>query len=159
MKKSILISALAIATLLPFSCKKKEETKVTETTNANQPVTPVTPVDPRDAYTGTYSVVDTLVYNYPGAPQPIVSNYVLQVTKGNTKKDTIYLNNLSNGGKNILALMAGTLISIPTQSIAASSSMEYISGFGSLNGSKIGYNTSQNLPGASKTNKGLGTKQ
>jgi hypothetical protein len=104
--------------------------------------------DPRDAYIGNYLVTDSLFMFGDFSERKI---YTLQVTTGGTKKDTIYLNNLSNSGKNFIAIMVGSSFSIPSQQV---SEPYYLDGNGNFNGNSVSYQTSGDV----YMNKGEGTR-
>lgn len=80
------------------------------------------------------------------------TSYALQITTGNTKSDTIYLNNLLNRGKSFFAIMAGSNFSIPSQQVDGP---YYITGSGNFNNNVITYKTSGDI----YENRGTGTKQ
>lgn len=105
--------------------------------------------DPRSAYTGSYTVTDTLwIAGSATAPE----NFVLSITTGNTASDTLYFNNMWNQGYSVYALLSGNFFSFPSQQIDGP---YYMTGSGNFNGSALYYSTS----GDSYVNHGYGTKQ
>lgn len=103
--------------------------------------------DPRDAYTGSYLVTDSL---FMMGSFSEIKVYTLQVSTGGTKKDTIYLNNLSDSGKNFHAILTGSNFSIPSQQV---SGPYYLNGNGNFGNNAISYQTSGDV----YVNKGEGT--
>lgn len=69
-------------------------------------------VDSRDQLIGNYLITDSL---FSGGVFVEEKVYVLQINKGNTKKDTLYINNFWNGGGSLEAINAGPNFSIPSQ--------------------------------------------
>jgi hypothetical protein len=155
-KTQVLIAAVLIAMLTMTGCKKEGCTDPVATNYDSQAkeddgscIFPEPDPDARDPYLGNYFVTDSM---WLGGNFYEVKIYTLQVTTGGTKKDTIYLNNLWNGGTNYIALMAGSNFSIPSQQV---SGPYYASGNGSFNNNVITYQTSGDV----YQNKGTGTKQ
>jgi hypothetical protein len=106
-------------------------------------------VDPRDSFIGNYWVTDSLFFegNFTGTDP-----YALQVSKGNTIKDTLYFGNFLNSGGSAYALLAGNNFSIPWQEIVTS---VHTNGSGKFENNTISYETSE----GSNSQKGYGTKQ
>lgn len=100
-------------------------------------------VDSRDQLVGNYLVTDSLFSSGVFVEEKV---YVLQINKGDTKKDTIYINNFWNGGGSLEAINAGPNFSIPSQS--------GVSGLGKVTGSTITFD----IADGGADHKGTGTK-
>lgn len=105
--------------------------------------------DPRDEFLGTYLVTDSM---WLGGSFYEVKTYVLSVTTGGTVSDTVYLNNLWNGGAGYYAVISGENFSIPSQQV---SGPYYASGSGNFQNHSITYETSGDV----YVNEGTGPKQ
>lgn len=92
--------------------------------------------DPRDAYLGTYTVVDSM--NLLGSFDH-ETNYSLNVTTGGTVSDTLLLTNLWGDGGAYKCLLINESITIYSQQV---SGPYYTSGSGSLANALINYSTS-----------------
>jgi hypothetical protein len=153
---SLSIAAVLICTTL--SCKKEGCTDATAT-NYNSEAKkddgsctypPV--VDPRDAFLGNYSVIDS---GFGGGTTFVEAvTYTLSLTTNGTASDTIYLNNLSNNGKNYFSILSGSTFTIPSQTEAGPYTLY---GSGSFSGSQITYSTYSG-PGNNYLNEGSGSK-
>lgn len=154
MKTKILISAAFLVLIGMASCNKKGCTDPAATNYDSKAKKDdgsciLPPPDPRAQYLDSYQVVDSL-YMFGNFSERQV--YTLLVTTGGTASDTIYLNNLWNGGSNFMALMAGSSFSIPSQQV---SGPYYATGNGNFSGNTITYQTSGDV----YVNEGEGTKQ
>ncbi len=105
--------------------------------------------DPRDAFLGSYEVVDSL---FMFGEFYSKTNYILLVGTGNTISDTVYLNNLWGDGRAYLAIIADNIFNIPSQQVDGP---YYTSGNGNFNGNVITYETSGDV----YLHKGSGTKK
>mgnify|MGYP000903916542 CR=1 FL=1 len=106
---------LSVCSLTFVSCKKEGCTNTAasnydEKAKKDDGSCKVPTTDSRDQIVGNYLITDSLFVGGSFSEEKV---YVLQVTKGDTKKDTIYLNNLWNEGGSVMAINAGSNFSIP----------------------------------------------
>lgn len=119
MKKKLFLTAIAgtCVALTLVSCKKGGCTDATAS-NYNAEAKKddgsckKAIVDSRDQLVGNYLVTDSLFSADVFVEEKV---YVVQINKGDTKKDTLYVNNFWNGGGSLEAINAGPNFSIPTQ--------------------------------------------
>ena len=156
MKKTVVLVLGLFCIGLMVSCKKEGciyATAINYDTDAEKDdgscIFPEPEPDVRDAYIGSYLVADSL-FQFGSFTE--VNTYILQVSKGGTVSDTIYLNNLWNDGKNFIAVIAGDNFSIPSQQV---SGPYYASGNGNFSNNIIAYQTSGDV----YENRGVGPKQ
>ena len=117
----------------------------------DQPLPPSTGPDARSAFTGTYLMRDSSWFN--GAPvTPPYVYYILAVTTGGTRADTLYFNYLTNGNANYYAILSGSNFTFPPQT----ANVNYtLNGDGSFTDSTVYYQT---LIGGAYS-RGRGTRQ
>ncbi len=100
-------------------------------------------VDSRDQLIGNYLVTDSMFNAGVFVEEKV---YVLQINKGNTKKDTLYINNFWNNGGSLEGINAGPNFSIPSQGGT--------SGIGKVNGNSITFT----IEAGGADHKGSGTR-
>lgn len=151
-KRSLAIAAIAgmCSAFMFVSCKKDgctdaAATNYEEKAKKDDGSCKYNSTDSRDQVVGNYLITDSLFVGGVFSEQKV---YVLQVTKGETKKDTLYINNFWNEGGSLQAITAGTNFSIPSQM--------GLSGLGKVTGSTMTFTIEQ---GGGSEHKGVGTKQ
>ena len=130
---SFFLAFISLAILIT-ACKKED----TSTQNNNNPSTQT---DNRDQYVGNYIVTDSTIYEMSGQTQngPI-ETYILNISKGNTSKDTLFFNNLWNSNANYEAVLINDFFSFSLQQIE--NSAFGFTGNGNFNENQITYHTS-----------------
>lgn len=149
MKKTIIYAVLFSAIAVTASCRKKgctDETALNYNAEAKKDDGSCI-ADPRVQFLGNYSVTDS---SFGGGSFLSTEVYTLNVGTGNTKSDTIYLNNWRNTGDNYRAFLAGSTFSVPDNGDPANG---HISGSGSFGNNTITYKA-QNFSGFETRGKG-----
>ncbi len=150
-KKTLTLTALAVTccAMMLAGCKKEGCTDSTAS-NFNPDAKKddgsckKSLTDSRDLLVGNYLVTDSVFVAGVFSEEKI---YVLQITKGNTKKDTVYVNNFWNEGGSLEGITAGINFSIPSQG--------GVSGLGKVSGGALTFDISA----GGADHKGSGTRQ
>lgn len=156
-KRTLLFGAL----ILSLTACKKEGCTDAAATNYDEKAKKddgscIYPVDERDQYMGSYLVKDSVYQPGPNPTWAVGQEYILQISKGNTVKDTIFINNAGNYGAKKTAILVGSHFVIE----ANSGDSQYIgSGSGSFEGNKINYSMRSYVPGPTPNIYGKGSKQ
>lgn len=164
MKKSILLISVGFLSLTIFiSCKKEGCTNsnaINYDIKANKDdgscIYENNPdaLDERTVYLGKYLVTDSIAQPGPNNEWEVGSPYLIQITTGNTLKDTIFINDLAGYGENRMAILSGDIFNITTNT-----NTNIFNGIGTFDGEKISYKLKVNGPGGNPNLYGKGTKQ
>jgi|SRR5690554_3217156 len=110
--------------------------------------------DARTPYLGKYLVTDSTAQAGGNNQWEVGNPYLIQVTTGNTVKDTLFINKLGGFMENRIVILSGDFFNVTTVD-----NTNIFMGNGQFDGNSISYQLKVNGPGPNPNLYGHGTKQ